>query len=102
MDIHSYLGYGQAEDYSVKITSTLAVTDLPQVKGAVVYSKSENKLTIVNSSNNKGFGDYEVYDISGKTVQKGNAKDNVILKRSLPKGTYIIKYQHTSQKFINQ
>lgn len=95
------LDYGQAEDYSVKIKSGLAVSDLPKLHGAIVYSKSENKLTLVNSSNNKGFGDYEVYDMSGKTVQKGNAKDDVILKRNLPKGTYIIKYQNTSQKFIN-
>lgn len=94
------MNYGQAEDYSVKITTTLATTENTKSVGAVVYSKSDNKLTLYSSS--KGFGSYEVYDMAGKLVQKGIASQDVFLKRRLPKGTYIIRYQNTSQKFINQ
>ncbi len=94
--------YGQAEDYSVKISTTLATGTIPtKADGIVIYSKSDNKLTLVNSTLKKNFGPYEVYNMSGRIIQKGNARQEIILKQALPKGTYIIKYQNTSQKFMN-
>ena len=96
------LQYGQAEDYSVRITTTLATseTNLGST-GVVVYTKSENKLTLVNASPIKDFGKYEIYSLSGRLIQKGNARQEIILKQTLPRGTYIIHYQNVSEKFLN-
>ena len=96
------LSYGQAEDYSVRIPSTLATGENPaKVDGVVIYSKAQNKLSLVNAASNKDFGKYEVYNMSGTLIQKGDAREEIILKQTLPRGTYVVQYQNTSQKFIN-
>lgn len=95
------LAYGQIEDYSVRITTTLATTgNVIDNSDLIYYSKTENKISLSNR-NNQGFGNYEIYDLSGLLIQKGNAKDEVLLKQRLPKGTYIINYQNKSKKFKN-
>ena len=94
--------YGQAEDYSVRINTTLGTTEIKEGStGIVVYTKSENKLTLVNSTPIKDFGKYEIFSLSGRLIQKGNARQEIILKQTLPRGTYIIHYQNVSEKFMN-
>ena len=40
-------------------------------------------------------------NLAGTLIQKRNAKEEIILKQRLPKGTYIINYQNQSKKFLN-
>ncbi|ANF51055.1 hypothetical protein A0O34_11260 [Chryseobacterium glaciei] len=102
----SQLQYGQMEDYAVKILDVLGtseVKDNSDVK--IIYSKGENKLTLVGSRNSI-FGDYQIYDLSGKLIQKGISKTNEVkINQELVKGAYIINYsnkdQKGSKKFLN-
>lgn len=102
----SQLQYGQMEDYAVKITgSTLNTSEVNGKSDAkVVYAKDENKLKLVGGKNDV-FGVYQIYDLSGKMIQKGNVNTNEIkLNSELPKGVFIINYSHKerkSKKFIN-
>ena len=96
------LNYGQAEDYSVRLTTTLATSEVSQESSdIVVYTKENNKLVFVKPEKSKGFGDYEIYDMSGKIIQKGSAKKEIQIERLLPKSTYILKYQDNLFKFMN-
>lgn len=96
------LSYGQAEDYSVRISDNLTTIDNSKDTAELLYySKSENKLILINKSSNKNFGTYEIYNTYGQIIQKGFAKNEILLQRYLPKGMYIIHYQNTSRKFIN-
>jgi hypothetical protein len=95
------LGYGQMEDYSVRISTTLATSaNGKESSDLIYYSKTENKISLVGK-NSKSFGDYVIYDLSGSVIQKGNAKNEIILNQRLPKGTYIVNYQNESKKFMN-
>ncbi|MCZ2083558.1 MAG: GEVED domain-containing protein [Flavobacteriales bacterium] len=95
------LSYGQAEDYSVRITNGLATVENPKDVDLIHYSKSENKLSLINKINSRGFGIYEIYDMYGNIIQKGSAKNDIMIEQNIPKGTYIVHYQNTSKKFIN-
>jgi len=103
----SQLQYGQMEDYAVRITSSELST--AETKGSseskIIYLKSENKISLVGSRNDV-FGDYQIYDLSGKLIQKGNTKTNEIqISNQLPKGAFIINYsdknKNVSKKFLN-
>lgn len=102
----SQLQYGQMEDYAVKITGALATSEVKNnTETKIVYLKKENKLQLYGSKDLK-FGDYQIYDMSGKMIQKGNSKDNVVqINQQLAKGTYIISYSDGEnkghKKFIN-
>ncbi|GEN69648.1 zinc-dependent metalloprotease [Chryseobacterium rhizosphaerae] len=103
----SQLQYGQMEDYAVRITSSELSTT--ETKGSseskIIYLKSENKINLVGNRNDV-FGDYQIYDLSGKLIQKGNTKTNEIqISNQLPKGAFIINYsdknKNVSKKFLN-
>lgn len=103
----SQLQYGQMEDYAVRITSSELSTT--ETKGSseskIIYLKSENKISLVGNRNDV-FGDYQIYDLSGKLIQKGNTKTNEIqISNQLPKGAFIINYsdknKNVSKKFLN-
>ncbi|AZA52343.1 zinc-dependent metalloprotease [Chryseobacterium sp. G0201] len=102
----SQLQYGQMEDYAVKILDVLSTSEVKDNSDAkIVYSKGENRLTLVGSRNNI-FGDYQIYDLSGKLIQKGISKTNEVkINQELVKGAYIINYsnkdQKGSKKFLN-
>ena len=102
----SQLQYGQMEDYAVRIMGGLGTSETKAATDSrLVYLKSENKLRLAGSRN-EVFGDYQIYDMSGKLIQKGNAKTNEIqIERTLPKGTFIINYsdknKNESKKFLN-
>jgi hypothetical protein len=102
----SQLQYGQMEDYAVKITGTLGTLEAKtNTDSKLVYIKAENKLKLAGSRDDI-FGDYQIYDLSGKLIQKGNARTNEIqIDRILPKGAFIINYSNKnkkeSKKFLN-
>ncbi|KPH12241.1 GEVED domain-containing protein [Chryseobacterium sp. ERMR1:04] len=102
----SQLQYGQVEDYAVKILGVLGTSETKENSDVkIVYSKGENKLTLVGAKNNV-FGDYQIYDLSGKLIQKGNSKTNEVqVNQELVKGAYIINYSDKdkkgSKKFLN-
>ena len=106
-DACSQLQYGQMEDYAVRILETLSTSDIKKdnTETKIVYIKADNKLQIFGSNNAK-FGDYQIYDMSGKLIQKGNSKTNEIqINQELVKGTYIVNYsdgdKQGSKKFLN-
>ncbi|QDP84726.1 T9SS type A sorting domain-containing protein [Chryseobacterium sp. SNU WT5] len=95
------LQYGQAEDYSVRIINPLSTSDNNiDNSESIIFIKNENKIQLV-TTNNKEFGDYEIYDMTGKIIQKGKSKKEIILKTQLTKGMYIVKYDNKSKKFMN-
>ncbi|WP_419869640.1 zinc-dependent metalloprotease [Chryseobacterium sp. CT-SW4] len=102
----SQLQYGQMEDYAVRINSTLGTIETANTaENKVVYVKEENLLKLAGGKTEK-FGDYQIYDMSGKLIQRGNAKTNEIqIQAKLPKGTYILNYSNnektSSTKFLN-
>ncbi|PRA97209.1 secretion protein [Chryseobacterium sp. MYb7] len=102
----SQLQYGQMEDYAVRITGSLGTVEVKTAaESKLVYLKSENKLKLAGGKNDV-FGDYQIYDLSGKLIQKGNSKTNEIqIERILPKGAFIVSYSNKnikeSKKFLN-
>ncbi|PWN69840.1 T9SS C-terminal target domain-containing protein [Chryseobacterium phosphatilyticum] len=103
----SQLQYGQMEDYAVKLVGSLGTSDSKNnaAESKLVYLKSENKLKL-GGNKNEIFGDYQIYDLSGKLIQKGNSKTNEVqIERELPKGAFIINYsdktKKESKKFLN-
>ncbi|RZJ47803.1 MAG: T9SS type A sorting domain-containing protein, partial [Chryseobacterium sp.] len=102
----SQLQYGQIEDYAVKVLGALSTSEVKnQSETKIVYTKADNKLQLFGNNNAK-FGDYQIYDMSGKLIQKGNSKTNEIqINQQLTKGTYIVSYadgdQKGSKKFLN-
>lgn len=94
--------YGQTEDYSVRISSTLGTSEIIKTdKDFIVFVRAENTIKLFNSNDKEGFGAYQIFDMSGRLIQKGNANLNIKLEQELPRGTYIINYQNTSKRYIN-
>lgn len=89
----SQLQYGQMEDYAVKILDNLGTSEVKDHSDTkIVYIKSENKLRLAGAKN-KIFGNYQIYDLSGKLIQQGNSKTNEVqINQELVKGAYIINY----------
>ncbi|REC54278.1 secretion protein [Chryseobacterium piscium] len=103
----SALQYGQIEDYAVKILGSLSTSDIKKDNSdtKIVYLKGENKLQLFGNRNLK-FGTYQIYDMSGKLIQKGNSDTNEVrINQELIKGSYIINYsdgdKQGSKKFLN-
>jgi hypothetical protein len=102
----SQLQYGQMEDYAVRVLDVLGTSEVKENSDTkIVYVKAENKLKLVGSRN-EIFGDYQLFEMSGKLIQRGNSKTNEVqINRELPKGAYIINYTNNdkggSKKFIN-
>ncbi|MCS3530741.1 zinc-dependent metalloprotease [Chryseobacterium sp. JUb7] len=100
----SQLQYGQMEDYAVKILDNLGTSEVKDHSDTkIVYIKSENKLRLAGAKN-KIFGNYQIYDLSGKLIQQGNSKTNEVqINQELVKGAYIINYsdKKDSKKFFN-
>lgn len=102
----SQVQYGQVEDYAVRIVDVLATSETKDNADAkMIYVKGENKLKLVGGRNTI-FGDYQIYDMSGKLIQKGNTKTSEVqINQQLTKGAYIINYSNDkkqdSKKFLN-
>ncbi|WP_278380657.1 zinc-dependent metalloprotease [Chryseobacterium arthrosphaerae] len=95
---------GQTEDYSVRIpVATLSTVEVSNVSEGIHYSQNSNSLILVNTKTKK-FGNYEIYDLSGKMVQKGKSDTNEIVLNFFTKGTYVLTFiengQKVSKKFV--
>ncbi|WP_370897207.1 T9SS type A sorting domain-containing protein [Chryseobacterium gossypii] len=67
------------------------------------YTKADNKLQLIGGKN-AVFGDYQIFDMSGRVLQKGTSKTSEVqINQALPKGVYIITYsdKKESKKFVN-
>ncbi|WP_434977913.1 GEVED domain-containing protein [Daejeonia sp. YH14] len=85
------LQYGQAEDYTVTLVNTLRTDDILKAKDKIkfYYNQQYNKLVILH--NLGSVDNYEIFDATGKLIQKGNSKSYEIqIKRTLNKGIYIV------------
>lgn len=98
------LTYGQTEDYSVRIpVATLSTVEVSSASDGIHYSQNSNSLILVKAKAKK-FGNYEIYDLSGKMVQKGKSDTNEIVLNFFTKGTYVLTFiengQKVSKKFV--
>ncbi|MGS0748103.1 reprolysin-like metallopeptidase [Halpernia sp. GG3] len=96
--------YGEVEDYSVKITGSLSVNDVPQNEGLQIYpNPASDVLNITKVSNN---AIYSIYNMSGQIAAKGNIRNNKVQVSGLLKGIYIISIDNngetTKVKFIKK
>ncbi|WP_241330406.1 zinc-dependent metalloprotease [Chryseobacterium arthrosphaerae] len=95
---------GQTEDYSVRIpVATLSTVEVSSASEGIHYSQNSNSLILVKAKAKK-FGNYEIYDLSGKMVQKGKSDTNEIVLNFFTKGTYVLTFiengQKVSKKFV--
>ncbi|AYZ13888.1 T9SS C-terminal target domain-containing protein [Chryseobacterium arthrosphaerae] len=95
---------GQTEDYSVRIpVATLSTVEVSSASDGIHYSQNSNSLILVKAKAKK-FGNYEIYDLSGKMVQKGKSDTNEIVLNFFTKGTYVLTFiengQKVSKKFV--
>lgn len=102
----SQVQYGQMEDYAVRIMDVLGTSEVKDhTETKIVFVKAENKLKLFGNKNDI-FGDYQILDMSGKIIQKGNSKTNEVqIIQELPKGGYIVSFSNNnkkeSKKFLN-
>jgi hypothetical protein len=89
------LAYGQVEDYAVRIISqtTSVASSKNNSNLFVAYNKTDNKLVMMNASN-ESFGEYEIYDLAGNVVKKGNSgTDEIAFGQGVASGSYILKFK---------
>lgn len=81
----------------LKGTGTLSVDVTDKENSTTVfYSKIDSKLKLI-SNTNKSFGEFSIYDMSGKNIKKGNIKTNEIDFSGQPAGMYIINYNENGK-----
>ncbi|MBS1549017.1 MAG: S8 family peptidase [Bacteroidetes bacterium] len=87
-------------NFSILITglkisnATLGTTENNTSNEIVFFDNDDNKIKLI-SNKNKSFGDYQIFDMSGRVVQKGFSKTNEIESMSLGKGSYILQSANT-------
>ncbi|MBP4136671.1 zinc-dependent metalloprotease [Flavobacterium sp. P7388] len=89
--------YGQVEDYTVTLKpSTILNTNEQKAdsKFVIGYAKKDNKLI-----SNKIIGNYKIYDMSGKLIQKGTSDSKEVDLTFSQSGVYIIMVNSYSIKF---
>lgn len=72
-------------------TTTLTNTDFNENTATLFFSATDDKIKLI-SNKISSFGEYEIYDVSGKQVDKGFSSSNEILFNSAPKGIYFMKF----------
>lgn len=91
--------YGQVEDYAVRIIpENLGLDDEKNIETKIYYNYNYEKLVL--SDTNQAFGEYQIYDMSGRLIRSGNSTTNEIDLRGISVGTYILKYKSKTEKFI--
>lgn len=84
-------------------TKTLGIDDFKDNDTVVFYSALDNKIKLIDNDL-RGFGSYEIYNVSGAIVAKGNTNLNEILFENGSKGVYVLKFtidgKSRSVKFI--
>lgn len=81
---------GGFRDFSVKITSGLAVNDVNTVKTSEISIYPNPADTFVEVKNLKGKADYSIYSADGRIVQQGQIDGQRINVAQLVKGVYVI------------
>jgi hypothetical protein len=76
---------------------TLGVENVGAVNETIFYSKEESKIKIISNNANVNFGEYKIYDMTGKLLQSGNEKSNEIFFKNNVTGVYILNYQNKSK-----
>ncbi|PIE49953.1 MAG: secretion protein, partial [Flavobacteriales bacterium] len=56
------------------------------------YESKDNTIRLVDTK--EGFGNYQIFDFSGKLIQQGVTKEQVIKLNNNTKGGYLIKFEH--------
>ncbi|SHK04585.1 reprolysin-like metallopeptidase [Epilithonimonas mollis] len=86
--------YGEVEDYAVKISETLAVTDVKKNNISVYPNPATDVIHISNISSKTRF---EIYSVGGQLVNQG-ATDGKVKVSSLAKGVYILSLESNGEK----
>ncbi|KQR93887.1 hypothetical protein ASG01_08490 [Chryseobacterium sp. Leaf180] len=78
----------------LKITSaTLSTADVKASKNVVFFSKDDLKIKMISNDVSASFGEYKIYDMSGKMIQSAKEKSNEISFNVKTNGVYILVYQ---------
>lgn len=86
--------YGEVEDYSVKISESLAVTDVKKNNISVYPNPAVDVINISNVSSKTKF---EIYNVGGQLVNQGTTDGKVNVSK-LTKGVYILTVESNGEK----
>ncbi len=86
--------YGEVEDYAVKISETLAVTDVKRNNISVYPNPAVDMINISNVSSKTKF---EIYSVGGQLVNQGTTDGKVNVSK-LAKGVYILSLESNGEK----
>ncbi|MFC0344402.1 reprolysin-like metallopeptidase [Epilithonimonas hispanica] len=86
--------YGEVEDYAVKISETLAVTDVKKNNISVYPNPAVDVINISNVSSKTKF---EIYSVGGQLVYQGTTDGKVNVSK-LAKGVYILSLESNGEK----
>lgn len=78
----------------LKITNaTLGTADVKSEKNIVFFSKDDSKIKMISNNQLAAFGDYKIFDMSGKLLQSAKEKSNEISFNVKTNGVYILVYK---------
>ncbi len=78
----------------LKITAaTLSSAEEKAGKNIVFFSQDDSKIKMISNEAAASFGEYKIYDISGKLLQSGKEKSNEISFTVTENGVYLLVYQ---------
>ena len=86
--------YGEVEDYAVKISETLAVSDIKKNNISVYPNPATDVINISNVSSKTKF---EIYSVGGQLVNQGTTDGKVNVSK-LAKGVYILSLESNGEK----
>jgi len=86
--------YGEVEDYAVKISETLAVTDVKKNNISVYPNPAVDVINISNVSSKTKF---EIFNVGGQLVNQGTTEGKVNVSK-LTKGVYILTVESNGEK----
>ncbi|WP_379968794.1 reprolysin-like metallopeptidase [Epilithonimonas sp. UC225_85] len=86
--------YGEVEDYAVKISETLAVSDVKKNNISVYPNPAVDVINISNVSSKTKF---EIYSVGGQLVNQGTTDGKVNVSK-LTKGVYILSIESNGEK----
>lgn len=78
----------------LKITSaTLGTKDVKSAKNIVFFSRDDSKIKMISNDQSAAFGEYKIFDMSGKLVQSAKEKSNEISFGVKTNGVYVLVYE---------
>lgn len=94
-----------AKPYSVLITglksqdSALSTTENKQKGKIVFYNSVDGYLKMISNSIHDVFGEYKIFELSGRLIQSGKENSKQIAVKNLKKGVYILVYADSKEPF---